>query len=215
MERSSAEPSFTDAMIDLELLGLDYGRPILQIGVCLFNLASNDEVFERHVIHVRVDTAGNNNVCPETQAWWIKTDVDLFQELLAESASTGRALPIALLELNEFLAQHGPYRFWADYPAFDIAHLQFAMQRLGIVPAWTYRQVHGSSDVKLMCRMLLGAEQSIPDHPGRRDHEAGSDALQQAMELKAWFRQLFEAIPGVGAAVLAGAVSRQPERLPA
>ena len=215
MERPSAETSFTDAMIDLELLGLDYGRPILQIGVCLFNLASSDDVFERHTINVRVDTDGNNNVCAVTQAWWLRTDVDLFQELLAASASTGRALPIALLELNEFLAQHGPYRFWADYPAFDIAHLQLAMQRLGIVPAWTYRQVHGSIDVKLMCRMLLGAEQSIPDHPGRRDHEAGSDALQQAMELKAWFRQLADAIPGVSAAVLAGAVNREPERLPA
>ena len=215
MERPSAETSFTDAMIDLELLGLDYGRPILQIGVCLFNLASSDDVFERHTINVRVDTDGNNNVCAVTQAWWLRTDVDLFQELLAASASTGRVLPIALLELNEFLAQHGPYRFWADYPAFDIAHLQLAMQRLGIVPAWTYRQVHGSTDVKLMCRMLLGAEQSIPDHPGRRDHEAGSDALQQAMELKAWFGQLADAIPGVGAAVLAGAVNRQPERLPA
>ena len=215
MECSSADTSFTDAMIDLELLGLDYGRPILQIGVCLFNLVGSDDVFERHTINVRVDTDGNNNVCAVTQAWWLRTDVDLFQELLAASASTGRVLPIALLELNEFLAQHGPYRFWADYPAFDIAHLQLAMQRLGIVPAWTYRQVHGSTDVKLMCRMLLGAEQSIPDHPGRRDHEAGSDALQQAMELKAWFRQLADAIPGAGAAVLAGAVNRQPERLPA
>ena len=36
---------FSDAMIDLELLGLEYGRPIIQIGVTLFTLASAESEF--------------------------------------------------------------------------------------------------------------------------------------------------------------------------
>lgn len=212
MEQSSPTTYFTDAMIDLELLGLDYGRPILQIGVCLFSLASTDDVFQSRTFSVRVDTAGNNNVCPETQAWWLRTDVELFQELLAASADSGQELPIAMQRLNDFLAPYDLSRFWADYPAFDIAHLQLAMQRHGIEPVWTHRQVHGSSDVKLLCRMLLGAEQSVPEHPGRRDHEAGSDALQQTMELKAWFRQLADAMPGAEATLLSFHRTPQPAR---
>jgi hypothetical protein len=212
MEQSSPDTCFTDAMIDLELLGLDYGRPILQIGVCLFSLASADEVFERHAFSVRVDTSCNNNACPETQAWWLRTDVELFEELLAASVDSGQDLPEAMRRLNDFLAPYELSRFWADYPAFDIAHLQLAMQRHGIAPVWLHRQVHGSSDVKLLCRMLLGAERSVPEHPGRRDHEAGSDALQQAMELKAWFRQLVDAMPGAEAMLPSFQRTSQPER---
>lgn len=187
---------YSDAMIDLELLGLDYGRPILQIGLCLFNLLDLEDEYKTYSFSVRVDTTGNNNVCPETQAWWLKTDAELLQELLQASAAEGQELPKAIGQLTEVLSENPGARIWADYPAFDIAHLQHAMQKHGIHQAWSHRSVHGSTDVRLLCRIFLGEEDRAPVHEGRREHEARSDALQQAMELKAWIRQLKNAIPG-------------------
>lgn len=197
---------FSDAMIDLELLGLEYGRPIIQIGVTLFTLASAESEFVTQVFNVRVDDAEMENACPTTMEWWQQTDAELLKALLSSGAAS-KTLEGTLRDFCGYLETCSPARFWADYTHFDIAHLQLAMQRYGIDAPWMHNQVHASSDVKLMCRMLLGAEQEVAPHAGRREHEAGSDTLQQALELKAWFRQLATALPATVMGTLMGMAS--------
>ena len=204
MDHQSADRVHTDAMIDLELLGLEYGRPIIQIGVTLFTLACPESGFVTRTFHVQAGSDVLADACPRTMAWWQETDPDLLQQLLSQSAASD-PLPVALVSFIDFLNTAAPARFWADYTHFDIAHLQFAMQRAGLTPPWGHHQVHASNDVKLLCRLLLGAEQEVPPHPGRREHEAGSDTLQQSMELKAWFRQLAHALPASAMSSLPGA----------
>lgn len=204
MNHLSADRVHTDAMIDLELLGLEYGRPIIQIGVTLFTLSCPESSYVTRTFHVHAGPDELANACPQTMAWWHETDPELLQQLISDS-SASEPLSQVLAAFVDFLNTAAPARFWADYTHFDIAHLQFAMQRAGLTPPWGHHQVHASNDVKLMCRLLLGSEQEVAPHPGRREHEAGSDTLQQAIELKAWFRQLAQALPASAMGSLPGA----------
>ena len=189
--------SYTDVMIDIETQGLEFGRPIIQVGVCFFNLL--DESLEGMAVErysIRSDVQDGLGPCEITQGWWKRTNAELYEQLLIDSKSSA-ALPIgeAIASIGAALKHKGVTRIWADYPAFDIAHLEIACQRIGAEAPWQHRHVQSSSTVKQMCRVLLGGEVTVPEHLGRLDHEAGSDAYQQALEVKAWVDQLRRAMP--------------------
>ena len=181
---------FEHAMIDLELVGLEYGRGILQVGVAFFNTSPGlSSAIEVHSLHPNVFLRGNRSWCSETEAWWRKTDEALFEELL-ERSRTGSSLAETMEQLHEMLLTRAPSRVWADYCAFDIAHLQFAMQRTRVRRPWTHRQIMSSNTTKDACRMLFGTAPRAADHVGRREHDAGSDAWQQALDVQLYLQQL-------------------------
>lgn len=177
--------TYEHVMIDLELLGLHYGAGVLQIGLAFFNTdAALDQNVLTHSLHPNVCLPGNTSLCPKTDRWWHEEDPDLYADLLARS-KRGPSLADALTQLERLMAHHQVTTVWADYPQFDIAHLQHAAQQLGREPLWSHRAVHSSNTLLDTCRLVLGQAPSVSDHPGRLLHDARSDALQQALEVQA------------------------------
>lgn len=194
-ELASMPDIFEHAMTDLELVGLDYGRGILQVGVAFFNTSpGTSQEIEVHSLHPNVFERGNRSWCKETEAWWRQTDEALFEELL-EKSRRGPKLGEVMEQFAELLLSRAPLRVWADYCAFDVAHMQFAMQRTRVRRPWTHRQIMSSNTTKDTCRLLFGTAPRAEDHPGRRAHDAGSDAWQQALDVQLYMQKLQTLIP--------------------
>lgn len=182
--------TYTDVMVDIESIGLKFGQSILQVGLCFFDLEAPGTE-ELAVTRLTADpkAEGNDVWCQNTVAFWHTTAPELFETIKAQAIG-GPTLIESLEDFNAQLKQYGIRRLWSDYPFFDVAHLKYAMGRHDIQPAWNHWQVDSSATIKHLCRWLMGSECEVPAHPGRVIHEAGSDAYQQALELKAWFNQV-------------------------
>lgn len=182
--------AYEHVMLDLELLGLHYGAGVLQIGIAFFNTdPSLDPNVLTYSLHPNVCLPGNASVCPKTDRWWHEEDPALYAELLATS-KLGPSLADALTQLERLMAHHQATTVWADYPQFDIAHLQHAAHQLQREPLWSHRAVHSSNTLIETCRQVIGQAPAVADHPGRRLHDARSDAWQQALEVQACSRVL-------------------------
>lgn len=209
------QDTFEHVMTDLELVGLSYGRGILQVGLGFFNSSpGRSRAIEVHSLHPNVFERGNRSWCKETEAWWRSTDEALFEELL-EKSRRGPSLADAMEQMRDLILSRAPMEVWADYAAFDIAHLQFAMQRTRTNRPWTHRMIQSSNSVKRTCLRLFGEAPRAADHPGRRPHDAGSDARQQALDVQLYLDRLAEARDHLERAVVRETVGTHTEGLPA
>lgn len=183
------QAQYTDVMIDLELLGLELGRPIIQIGLCFFDLHHPNPMAAAGVVRLSVCPDVAHEACQETLDWWKETNPALFEELVARSRHSEAAAAV-FEQLRQELLERCPMRVWADYTQFDIAQLALAMQREGVRVPWSHRQVQSSATIHRACADLGLELPDVPVHAGRLEHEAGSDAYHQAAELCAWFATL-------------------------
>jgi len=152
-------------MIDIETLGLEPGSVILSIGAVAFNL---DGIHDE--LHISVDRESCERVGMEvdenTVEWWEDQDPQVRDVLTG-----GMDLSDALESLSCFYGE--ATEIWAFSPIFDVAHLEDAYNRVGIVEPWDYRETRD-------CRTLANFPQWPDLEQDGMEHNALHDARYQA-----------------------------------
>lgn len=130
----STKTEYSDAMVDLETLGLEPGFSVISIGAVAFN---RHEDTPGHTFYVEIHrgscTEAGLREDPDTVAWWGKQDPE------AQKVLNGTVpLDEALSRFSVWYRSVGCPAIWGNGPSFDMAMLQACYSALGRSYPWKF-----------------------------------------------------------------------------
>lgn len=164
-----------DIMVDIETTATCHNAGILTIGACVVGEDDNQLDFYQKI---RWDTLESEGfiIDPATMDWWNKPHNVIAR---AEAFSGELYIPDVLNDFNLWLKQStgNNFRLWSKPASFDCSLIKDAMDKFGIVPAWTHRE-------EKCFRTLEGTFHWIKKPPFiGTAHNALADAKNQAAHL--------------------------------
>lgn len=176
--------NYTDIMVDIETLDTLPTAAITQIGAFAFNLAGGPGCFADEAFSIRITPDLTKRTASfATIQFWMKQSEEARASVFGGASVL---LAAALAQFKEwYVAQGDVVRVWAMPPSFDIAILENAMQAEYVKPPWAYnhpRCVRTLADI-------AGARKEdriAPIIP----HDAGSDAMAQALSVRKYMDML-------------------------
>ena len=170
-----------DVCIDVETLGLGPTAPIVQIGVCWFDLESGPLIDERNMcLSVNPEHAikARAKIDASTLYWWMRQNDAARQRVFAENS---RPLGDALSELSHMLYGAGEYRVWFHGPHFDEVKLGYHYSLFNQSTPWRYNWVRDSRTLYHAAGMDWDAVyDEVQKELGGVKHDALSDARATA-----------------------------------
>ena len=167
-------------VVDLETMNTDNDAIILQIGGALFGTKPFEVIGEFNVAVSGADCLAHGMTLSwDTLRFWFDQRHDLAENVLFNTTAVPLRMALELFS-SWYKAMNDRYHIselWSRGPAFDIAILQDAYQRLGMATPWGYRVP--SCERTLYRR----AEHHGWEQPPRTDnqvHDALADARHQA-----------------------------------
>lgn len=160
-------------MIDLETLGVGPRSAILSIGYVRFDPYSQDIGYP-NVIHVDVESCIQRGMVMKdsTFRWWLSQSDEARDALTKHQ---GLDLPLALSELAADLTPDD--HVWGNGANFDISILETAHELCDMELPWRFYNVRCYRTVKNLFP-------DVPKRIPRVAHDAGEDALAQALHLQ-------------------------------
>lgn len=200
-----------ELMVDIESLGTIMGSPIVTIGAVLFDPYASDssEELARRVFLRRIDLSdsiglSSLGVDGGTLRWWFEQDDQAIKALVGDDAVSASE---ALTDLYQYCHERGKFanekffsdicdfprtnRYWAKDPDFDMRLMQYYYELPGIQARqpwdfWSCRSVRTVQDLAWPEGGLERPEFNVPGVA----HDAGWDAITQAMTIQAAMRRL-------------------------
>lgn len=124
-----------DIMVDIETLGNKTESTIIQIGAIAFDIRTGEHVKRFNRIADIEKNEKEVSVTASTLKWWLKTNKDLFEELLnsgeGSSESLVREFRGWVTYLQEEYGSKNVY-LWGNGILFDNKILQYHMESLGL-----------------------------------------------------------------------------------
>lgn len=163
-------------ILDIETLGARKGSKIVAIAAVCEEMS-----FERFI-----DLDSHDGIIEsETVLWWLR--VPEKTAIQSTFRRYGRvSLKRALLDLNDFIKECNPDRFWGKSPDFDFGHLEFWAERLNIAIPWKFWQLR---DIRTI--MDYVDEEKIRElRTTQNRHNALDDAIFERDVLKEFLKKI-------------------------
>jgi len=199
-----------ELMVDIETFGTSMGAPVITIGAVLFDPYASDSSEEllRRVFIRRIDISDAiklaTHVDGGTIRWWLEQNDDAIKALVAGEVSTAQE---AFKDLEQYCNERGTFanekffdnitdfpkanRYWAKDPDFDMRLMQYYYDHPSISAKqpWDFWACRSVRTVQDLAWPEGGLEQPDFEVPGVA-HDAGWDAITQAMTIQAGMRRL-------------------------
>lgn len=124
-----------DVMVDIETLGNKTNSTIFQIGAIAFDIRTGKHIDRFNRIADIEENEQQLQVSASTLKWWLKTNKELFEELLNSGGGSSEDI---VLEFNTWIVGIQNYYgvdnvyLWGNGILFDNKMLQFHMENLGV-----------------------------------------------------------------------------------
>ncbi len=200
-----------ELMVDVETLGVHPGAPVITIGAVLFDPYSSDssEELVRRSTTIKIDLEEaikySTGVDGGTLKWWFQQDPEAIAALTGPEAVH---MKTALQDLEKYCNDRGSYtndkffdgisslpkacRYWAKDPDFDMRLMQHFYEHpdiSGVKCPWTFYLCRSVRTVQDLAWPGGPSDRPTWEVPGVA-HDAGWDAVTQAMTVQAAFRRL-------------------------
>jgi len=186
------------------------GAPVITIGAVLFDPYASDssEELARRVFRRRIDISDairlSNGVDGGTIRWWLEQDDAAIKALVGDDAVTAQE---AFRDLEQYCHERGGFankkffdgitdfpkcsRFWAKDQDFDMRLMQHYYDHPDISAnqPWKFHECRSVRTVQDLAWPEGGLERPDFEVPGVA-HDAGWDAITQAMTIQAGMRRL-------------------------
>lgn len=151
-------------MLDLETIGTTLHAPIMQVGMCYFDIGKALIKAEYEVcIELQPQLDRGAKTDGDTIMWWMMQGQDARKAMFA--ADQYLSPSIAFSEVNQFLADAD--RIWS-HATFDFVLLREAMRRHGIQPLFHYRK---GMDIRTLTTIAkLGRNEVYKKYPNTGTH---------------------------------------------
>lgn len=175
----------TEFMIDIETLGTKPGSPILQIGVCSFEL-SGDGPIDKAQCHVIPESCLAVGLIPDwdTICWWSRQNKEA-RDLVFSRVEGALPLVDALERLRARVKGKGG--LWANSPSFDMVLLEAAYRSVGAKLPWQFWRFR---DQRTYVEASGLNKDAVPKPEGFIEHHAAWDADWQVRVIQAAWRRL-------------------------
>jgi hypothetical protein len=117
-----------DVVVDIETLSTETNTTLLQLSALVFDIKTGNTLDEFN-FHVDISKCKNLVVSGDTLKWWLKTDKELFTELINKGTHSEQDI---LYEFNLFLNNHNEgsnIYFWGNGILFDNKIIQSKMKQ--------------------------------------------------------------------------------------
>jgi len=168
--------NYTDCMIDFETLALVPHGVVTSLGWCFFNAEGGDDCMQHDKVFfsIPLQVAQRRVIDPETWAWWLTQEPQLFREQLEGILSVSDGLIL----LNQAWKQNGNYgcKLWGNGANFDEPILDnlYRTNRMESNRPWKF---YNSRCV----RTIKSLNPDVPKVEPTRPHDAEADAVAQAI----------------------------------
>ena len=209
--RASDQPrNNCELMVDIESLGTVMGSPIITIGAVLFDPYASDssEELARRVFLRRIDLSDSirlsMGVDGGTVRWWFEQEDAAIKALVGDDAVSAQQ---AFRDLELYCHERGSFanekffdnitdfpktcRYWAKDPDFDMRLMQYYydLPEISAHQPWDFWSCMSVRTVQDLAWPEGGLERPDFEVPGVA-HDAGWDAITQALTIQAGIRRL-------------------------
>jgi len=199
-----------ELMVDIETLGINMGAPVITIGAVLFDPYASDSSEEllRRVFLRRIDIsdaiAKADKIDGGTLRWWFEQTDAAIKALVGDDAVSAQE---AFTDLYQYCHERGAFanekffgdirdfpktnRYWAKDPDFDMRLMQhyYDLPDISAHQPWDFWSCRSVRTVQDLAWPEGGLERPDFEVPGVA-HDAGWDAITQAMTVQAAMRRL-------------------------
>lgn len=199
-----------ELMVDIESLGTIMGSPVVTIGAVIFDPYASDSSDElvRRVFRRRIDISDamrhSSGIDGKTLRWWFEQKDEAIKALVTGETYSAQE---AFKDLEMYCHERGAFanelffsnitdfprcnRFWAKDPDFDMRLMQHYYDHPNITAKqpWDFWSCRSVRTVQDLAWPEGGLEQPDFEVPGIA-HDAGWDAIVQAMTIQAAMRRL-------------------------
>ena len=199
-----------ELMVDIESFGTTMGAPVITIGAVLFDPYASDSSEEllRRVFLRRIDVSDaiskSTGVDGGTIRWWLEQKDAAIKALIGDDAVSAEE---AFKDLEQYCHERGSFanekffsdicdfpktnRYWAKDPDFDMRLMQHYYDHPDISARqpWSFWECRSVRTVQDLAWPEGGLERPDFEVPGVA-HDAGWDAITQAMTIQAGMRRL-------------------------
>lgn len=124
-----------DVMVDIETLGNKTNSTIFQIGAIAFDIRTGKHIDKFNRIADIEENEQQLQVSASTLKWWLKTNKELFEELLNSGGGSSEDIVLEfhtwLVGVQNHYGVDNVY-LWGNGILFDNKMLQFHMENLGV-----------------------------------------------------------------------------------
>ena len=124
-----------DVMVDIETLGNKTNSTIFQIGAIAFDIRTGKHIDKFNRIADIEENEQQLQVSASTLKWWLKTNKELFEELLNSGGGSSEDIVLEfhtwLVGIQNYYGVDNVY-LWGNGILFDNKMLQFHMENLGV-----------------------------------------------------------------------------------
>lgn len=199
-----------ELMVDVESLGTVMGSPVVTIGAVLFDpyACDSSEELARRVFLRRIDISNAIKLADKvdggTIRWWFEQDDRAIKALIGDDAVSAQE---AFKDLEEYCNARGSFmsdkyfddirdfpkcnRYWAKDPDFDMRLMQhyYDHPEINAKQPWKFWECRSVRTVQDLAWPEGGLERPDFKVPGIA-HDAGWDAITQAMTIQAGMHRL-------------------------
>jgi len=199
-----------ELMVDIETFGNTVGSPVIAIGAVLFDPYASDSSEEllRRVFLRRIDVSDSirlsTGVDGETIRWWLEQKDAAIKALVGDDAVSAEE---AFKDLEQYCLERGSFmnekffddicdfpktcRFWAKDPDFDMRLMEhyYSHPEISAKQPWNFWSNMSVRTVQDLAWPEGSIERPDFEVPGVA-HDAGWDAITQAMTIQAGMRRL-------------------------
>lgn len=164
--------------LDIETMSTRSDAAVIAIGMVAFDLVADKVEAEFYIaIHLATAVRDGGVMDPAAVLFWFGQPQDVQRKWIWQAIDNADALAMA----NAFIEKHAG-QVWARGPQFDCVILRNAMERIGITPAWSFRDERDA-------RTLVNAHSKVPlpEFIGVK-HFAIDDARNTVREVRAIYR---------------------------
>lgn len=161
----------TNAMIDIETLGIGQQVPLFEIGACIFKPKEKIIVdsYQINVDLLDVIISTGFTTQQGTIDWWRVQEYD-------PRTMPRYSLKDSLLALTNFLEKNEVTHVWGNSPSFDCVILEAHYEAIGLKKPWSYSKELDFRTVKWLYKDYVGLD--LGEIPSVK-HNAREDAVQQ------------------------------------
>jgi hypothetical protein len=137
--------SITDVVVDIETLGTQPGCPIIQIGLCGFNVydaSFTPLISEAYRIPLSA-IQGKDKISGDTLEWWFQQSSGAVAEMVSGASGLCATKPTEVSMLIAFAQEIAPHiqqaNLWGNSHSFDLVLIEAALARHGMEKPWSFR----------------------------------------------------------------------------
>jgi hypothetical protein len=171
-------------MIDFETLGKAPDGVVFEVALAVFDRENGiTETWDSKINHVSCIQYGGR-LDSSVMDWWLREDKTKFAKLNADAPNQPDVKDV-MVDIHALIAKYKAPRIWSKGAGFDIPILNFYMNKVGLVPPWTFAN---EKCVRTMFGLIPGIEYKLKMEGEK--HTALDDVMHQVYVLSEVYNRL-------------------------